>query len=859
MTNASKGHLMKRGTLMVLKRLLVTALSALGLGALAAGTASGQSAGDGNIPAPDIFDDQITCSMNVPTAMDAPMPTVVPMGGMTTPLDDAIMALLDSDDPMANPLADSDTLGLGYVIPPTGANCGRGAPATGATVADQARQASFISGYDENGDGMFDGENDVAPTSSVPADVAQGYSLLLDAFKDVYGDPGMVDSTGKVGALQDAQKALADAIEAGQSGAVLTPLQNAVTRAQEALSKSRAAFNDIAGGPINQAGVAEWMAKSAVTQAIKGINDQAVKADTAKDALDAMDFSMWVPLANQELFDSTNSTTVVNIADGMGTVDRAQLVQYANGDLANPQVAMVDSMTGVTDSSQSNFLADGTLIVPMVDDPDSDTEGDTILLLDTTNNGVDDIRMVVENANIAAAAIKKARDDNVAAGGINQEVFDVAYMRAQAEANYYNEQWAKVLADNTDTRSAQDKLRYLDTDSSGVNEPGEQTEGNLNTGYEPNVISIASRNAEYTTEKNKLFTAEQTLRQAVDTREAATAAVRAAFTSPQSFYEQLVSRRQAKKVLADRAVASASEDGGTPTDAQTKAAEDAAKALMAAEEAQASFAGLFDNPDDPTVALINELLKNGPEGDDGGALVKAISDTYDVAAGAADAAREVVNELTGEGGAVAMNTAAISENANDITSLDGRVSANEEEIGMDENGMSRIDHNETRSMMNRTMIMTNAENIATNAENITTNAGNIMANSGRIDQNEMDIMTNAGNIASNTAAIGMNTGAIADLGNRVGSNESAIQRNSGMIGELSESLEVVRAGVAASMALAGMPAINGRGISIGVGSYDGESAFAVGFQIQGEMASFKVGVTSAGGETGASAGVGFQF
>ena len=68
-------NLMNRGTLMVLKRLLVTALGALGLGALAAGTASGQTAGEGNIPAPDIFDDQITCSMNVPSAMDAPMPT----------------------------------------------------------------------------------------------------------------------------------------------------------------------------------------------------------------------------------------------------------------------------------------------------------------------------------------------------------------------------------------------------------------------------------------------------------------------------------------------------------------------------------------------------------------------------------------------------------------------------------------------------------------------------------------------------------------------------------------------------------------------------------------------------------------
>ena len=57
-----------------------------------------------------------------------------------------------------------------------------------------------------------------------------------------------------------------------------------------------------------------------------------------------------------------------------------------------------------------------------------------------------------------------------------------------------------------------------------------------------------------------------------------------------------------------------------------------------------------------------------------------------------------------------------------------------------------------------------------------------------------------------------------------------------MIGELSDDLGVVRAGVAASMALAGMPAVNGRGIAIGVGSFDGESAFAVGFQIQGEQA-----------------------
>ena len=131
------------------------------------------------------------------------------------------------------------------------------------------------------------------------------------------------------------------------------------------------------------------------------------------------------------------------------------------------------------------------------------------------------------------------------------------------------------------------------------------------------------------------------------------------------------------------------------------------------------------------------------------------------------------------------------------------------------------------------------------ADDIGTNEDDIEALGGRVGTNEDDIITNAGNIMANTG--------------RIMTNRGMIGQNSTMIGELSESLEVVRAGVAASMALAGMPAINGRGISIGVGAFDGESAFALGFQVQSDTTSFKIGVTSAGGETGASAGVGFQF
>ena len=360
---------------------------------------------------------------------------------------------------------------------------------------------------------------------------------------------------------------------------------------------------------------------------------------------------------------------------------------------------------------------------------------------------------------------------------------------------------------------------------------------------------------------------EDALREAVAERVAATTAVIRAFTSPSSFYEQLVDRRQALKDVADNAVTKASQGGATPSPGLTEAAETAAKNLADARKAQADYQALYDDASQPVKDLIDELLVTG--GDDGQELVDAISGAYTKAQETAD----MIEGLTGDEGAVSQNTAAISanttkitENSDNITALDGRVSANEAEIGMDENGMSRIDHNEARSMSNATMIGENRTMIVDNAAAIATNTGHIMTNRTDIDQNASDIMTNAGHIMdnrgmieSNTASIGMNTAAISALDGRVGSNASAIGRNSEMITGLQDQMEVVRAGVAASMALAGMPAINGRGISIGVGSFDGESAFAVGFQIQSDMASFKVGVTSAGGETGASAGVGFQF
>ena len=44
-----------------------------------------------------------------------------------------------------------------------------------------------------------------------------------------------------------------------------------------------AKFNAASGGPIYTAGVAEWMAKAAVTQGIEDYNAQVTKTNAARD------------------------------------------------------------------------------------------------------------------------------------------------------------------------------------------------------------------------------------------------------------------------------------------------------------------------------------------------------------------------------------------------------------------------------------------------------------------------------------------------------------------------------------------------------------------------------------------------
>ena len=753
---------------------LMTLLSLVSSAALAQ-----QQPGDGNVPAPNLFDSQLQCTNELPTMV--PTPSVAPMGADTSALDDAIGRGTAR-------LIGQIVTDLGYVVPAMGSNCGAGLSALAFHELTH---------------------------NSIAVDVAEGYSELLPKFIAVYGDPGIDTDTGTNGALRQAREALQRA-EADDSTTTseLGILRDAVEDAEELDMRARAEFNALAHGPIYQAGVAEWMAKATVTQAVANYNAAVDKAGDAQRLVDAMNYSRYVPLGRSDLVN-----TVVLIVGQTTTINFDALRTYI--DASGTRMAEADA-DGVYDTTLSNFDSSGNLVVP-------NRLSDGSLVHVTRSSRVDTIRANVEDHETALAALKERQSSNQ--NLVLQPLLDEAVRRAQAETDHYRAQLQNALSDNTNQNPI-----TVDLTSTPENEAAP--------------YSIASRNADHIRASNERVVAETTLRNAAAAREAATQNVIDSFQNPGSFYAQLVARRAALKEIADRDVTRASLGGATPPMSLVDAATAAAEALKEAEDAQVAYETLVSDPASPVVDLVDTLLET--DGDDGEAVVKAITQTYDetrtnkdsIAALTAD-----TDDGAEEDGPVTANRKAIEGNDDDIESLDGRVTQNETDI----------DALQEDTEMNTGMISTNAGNIAQNASNIAVNANNIVDNRALIGQNAVTLVDHGARIDRNASHISLNS-------ERIGANAAAISMNSGlisdnrhMIGELSSDLEIVRAGVAASIALSRMPSVEGGGVSFGAGVFAGEVAYAVGYQVERGFGTFDIGLTSSGGEVGAGVGVGLKL
>ena len=237
---------------MVLKRLLVTTLGALGMGALAAGPAFAQGA---QIPAPDLFDDQVACSSNVPA------------GTANAALGTALGTVIEDGEEIANanddgvPDADSPVAGLNYIIPPGNANCGAGGP------------------VDHD---MMDDTPDVAPSvaGAIAKDVAAGYTETLGAYLAVRAEDAAVKAANNA-----LNVLLTDDTNDDEQTATITAARETLTAAQVKQTAAQSALTSVGAGPINMAGIAEWRAKFAVEDAVTAWNTAVGNVEDTTTAL----------------------------------------------------------------------------------------------------------------------------------------------------------------------------------------------------------------------------------------------------------------------------------------------------------------------------------------------------------------------------------------------------------------------------------------------------------------------------------------------------------------------------------------------------------------------------------------------
>ena len=380
---------MKTATL-ALRRLMAMALGALGLGAFAALPASAQE-----IPAPDLFDGQVACSMNVPTP---PMSLVgTDMDGDPIGITAKIMSGMAIEvDAMgvptnANGNDDSGLADILYVIDPENGNCGAGTYS----------QAEFDAATTALGSGMEGfAVGDAKPIAAgVAADVGAGYSDTLAKFMAA----NMADMAVK--SAQDALKVLTDALAPGAADTpAITTARQTLADAMTAQTNAHTALYATGTGPINMAGIAEWRAKGAVEMAITAWNEAVAMAATATTALNPTEYNnKYVQVDSDQLLALVAAGSDVEAEN----INLALLRTYANADGSN--ASSQDAMTGAI-TGDSAFDSLGNLILPMETwDHDDDTNTPEVLRVNPEDTST---YMTVSDRRTAVNNMVKALEDS---------------------------------------------------------------------------------------------------------------------------------------------------------------------------------------------------------------------------------------------------------------------------------------------------------------------------------------------------------------------------------------------------------------------------------------------------------------
>ena len=530
-----------------------------------------------------------------------PMPSVVPKNSKVSPLDEWLREDMGTGDPQTIDLSvaptadtnndgntdafDSSPMNLTYTVPSGVANCGSLTASAFTATANGA----------------------------IATDVAEGYMAVKTAYDSLVAQETVVANAQMT--LNDARKA---ATSTNPNTTAINSAQAILDAATTELAKRQTALDAIAAGPIYQAGIAEWRASGAVTTAVTAWNMSVlgVTNPTAMDgALDILDETTYGGTPHQasathplvvsgDISEGTVLTGYVALstadpsdADNVGSVAR---VLNANDGTVN--IANLRAYVGTGAEQTDNFKDDGSLLVPMRNTLDPD-DGNAMEPLPTTAT-MADIRADVEAANKVVTALEEAQAKNQ--NSLLNDIYTEGLRRARLEAAHLNAQWQAAITDSVDLRTDTEKVRYTDGNGNGIQDPNEPTLTTYRDAY-----SILSRHTAYGEALVKRDNAEAALRMAVADREAKTRATINSFTSPGSFYQQLVDRRQAlldnKQNIVNRIVNA----GGTPTTAQNDDVDDAQEALDTANDVKGNYDALVSDDKNPAVGLVDELAKTG--------------------------------------------------------------------------------------------------------------------------------------------------------------------------------------------------------------------------------------------------------
>ena len=937
---------------MVLKRVLITAMGALGLGTLAVGPAFAQVEPGTQIPAPRLYGDINTCGggMLSSASTGKGAMSLLGTGGL---LDQAF----DSDGDDSNGIQMDYTQVAARIVTGTTGNESNGLVELLSLASCDNAVANNVSTARDIYSSYVSAKKTFEALEEPTADDSAAYNTARMNKEDFAGDV-YNEAYDQAARLSAANKAIMDYNALVGNTGTLAQLKDNVNTSDG--SAQTGGFDDIAINTVADPGEAARVAGTTYRVAGFTLSPTGPDPDNPGSTITLTGAAQRNAINAQvaPVYGSGNTAGYRAIAghdaaDSATAIDTTLLraVDDPDGTRAAFNAAgalqfQVANGTGASTTSQHN-RASATII----------TLGHIAHELGRWETAVSSLAKVLQDAKDAGNVDTRTEEENLRRATLGRDHVKGELDRLTRVVRSQN------LAVPVDTATNLDyRVTILGSDPNS-------TDDDVTYSNERDLVDA------YLGSRSNIMAAANKVRTSISNLDTANRAVQGSLKDPGSYLNQLVTLREYQ--LAERQ-AEQEEAGGDDALKSFKDAVKAASAAVTTAKAQrTAHQTLTSEPGSTTSKLLNALLASEDpetdvlEDDDGQALLTAISDVDGKVSTLQgqltdDEGNPIDLSNLGNAEEIAMLTTDVSENSDDIMELDGRVADNESdigqiqtdlygttsgqhdglaacdatgllnvancadarsrhneadieevndklmqkkeyidnlaaEIGVDpvtgegtgENGMSRIDMNaaaidaEEKARMEadtalggrieaEAMARADADTalgMRIDGEAMARAEADLMLGTMIMDEEaarmEADTML-GGMIAAEEMArmeadtalggrISSNADAIASNMNAIGQNASAISDNRNMIGELSDDLDVVRAGVAASMALAGMPAINGRGIAIGVGSYDGESAFAVGFQIQGEQASFKVGVTSSGGETGASAGVGFNF